>query len=179
MRRRLVRGAAQHDFERLSRGADLIAVQRLERGTPLDPGTMRRQQRLERLIRLAPHHTGDLAREPIAAAWHGFEAGPAVGRVANQPAQRGHDLLEAVVGDGDVFPRGRDQRVLGHDRAGAGQQMLQHADMPVADRHALTVARQLLRPGVELKRSERVNGAGRHERILSLDSWLVARDSRD
>ena len=50
VRRRLIRRAAQHALEDAARAADLLRLQRLERGAPFDPRAMRREQRLERIV---------------------------------------------------------------------------------------------------------------------------------
>jgi hypothetical protein len=98
-----------------------------------------------------------LSGEPVAAPSHRFDIRPAPGSITEQPAQRGNHLLQTVVGHSHVFPRRRDERVLGCDRSGVGQQLLQDAEMAVADREPLATAGQLVRPGVEAKGAEHKN----------------------
>jgi hypothetical protein len=50
VRGRLIRCATQHTFEHAPRAHDLIGLQRFERRASVDPGAMRRKQRLERIV---------------------------------------------------------------------------------------------------------------------------------
>ena len=50
--------------------------------------------------------------------------------------------------------------------SGVGQQVLQDADMAVADREPLATAGQFVRPGVEAKGTECIDEAGGHQGIV-------------
>ena len=52
---------------------DLIALERLERGTALDPRAMRRQQCVEGFVGFAALDARDRGRKPVAAPRHGLD----------------------------------------------------------------------------------------------------------
>jgi hypothetical protein len=165
VRSRLLGDAAQHLVERRTRAIDAVALQRLERRPPLDPGTVRRQQRVERDIARPRHRPRHRGGEPVPLPRHRLNARLPIRRVADDAAQGGHRLLEAVVGHRHVAPRRVDERVLRQHAAGVRDQVEKHAEMAIGDRHRRAGARQPASLRVELERAKRVDG--RHAGILA------------
>ena len=86
MGRGLVGHLLHHTLEQLTRMHDLRALERLERRTPLDPGAMRRQQRIERFERLAALGAAHLGGKSVSSPRLRFDVDGAV-RLPEQPPQ--------------------------------------------------------------------------------------------
>ena len=112
MCRRVVRRRVQHVLERTPRAEDGVAIQGVEVGLSLDERAKRRELRVERRIRIVPLCPFDDGGEPVAAVGDGFDVAPAVLAAAERLAQPGDGLVETVVGDRRVAPRGGGERVL-------------------------------------------------------------------
>jgi hypothetical protein len=161
---RLAGNAAQDPLEHVARVQNLRALQRLERRPSFDPGAVRRQDSVERFVGFAELHARDRRGKSVAAARVGLDV--LVAGALFERASKGRDrLLEAVVGNGDVGPRGRDQLILRKDLARARDQDAQQIELPRAERNRVAVARQPPRPRIQLKGSERESFFG-HARIV-------------
>lgn len=118
-----------------------MPVQRLECRPPFDPRPMGSEQRVKRLVAFPPDDARDLTAKPVTTARHGLDVRPLDGWVAKHSPQRGNHLLDAVVGDHDIAPHGRNQVVPRHDRSGIRDQMQQYAQLTIGQRDRLTGAR--------------------------------------
>jgi hypothetical protein len=154
MRRRLVGHLLDHALEHLACAENLRPFERLERGAALDPRAVRRQQRLERLLRLAAIDATNLCRKPVPPARLRLDVGCRVRRGKNAPQARDR-LFEAVVGHGYPGPRGLDQRVLREHLPGAGNQQVQQVELARRQCNRLSALRQAARGGIEFERTER------------------------
>ena len=124
---------------------------------------MRREQRLERIVRGARGRACHRASKSVALSGDCLNirtaAGPSPSRRRN-PEIACSRLLSVTA---RPLPRRRDQPILRDDRARVGEKMQQDADVPIGNRHHLAAARDAAGGGID---NEVVEGVRRHRSII-------------
>lgn len=109
---------------------------------------MGRQQQLQVRNRRRALHGRDRRDELIALPGRRLDVAVQVAGI-ELPAQLAHQLLEAVVADGDVLPPGADQGVFRQHHVGAAHEQVQHVVLALRQADGLAAAGE--RPAAEVE----------------------------
>src|SRR4030095_16317240 len=129
---------------------------------PFDERPVRRQQRVESCVAFTRGLSSDDCGEPVSSSRHGLDIRGPVRVYAEQSAQAGDDLLQAVVADSDILPSSFQQIFLRNDLAGTKHEHQQHVKLTLRERDGLSGTAQAATIRIELERLEREARADRH-----------------
>ena len=132
-RETIIGASSDNAAERCVRGVNVCVLESRKGVTAFDEVAVRRQDGVECAVGLTRGDVLHVAGEPVAESRDGLDVGLTVRACAEQPAQPEDGLLDTVVIDVDVAPRGSDEDIFGNGRAGVAGEAVQEADMAKGD----------------------------------------------
>jgi len=135
---------ARDMFESGQNARNRIDIQRVESGTAFGARVKRRKQRRERNGLFLEVDALNRSDELIALTLDILHVRRSVRLYPERLADIRHRTLQAVVRNGDIRPRGLDQRLLRDEMTGMGDQNVKNSKVAADERHRIGAAKQSL-----------------------------------